>query len=260
MPTWNAGAPKKTRSPGCGLDTGVAAWRWASAVRGRLLPALREDPLGVARAVEAGRGGAAVHVGDAGQAGRDAEDAGRRGAEACGDGARVVAGCRRRPGRWWRWRGAAGLVGRRWRRLGRATALLDLDDSATGFGLGFGFGFGLTTPVKPIAPKAARPRPHARGRRSRRRPASSAGRCGGRAAGRRRAWPACVSGDADAGRLNEATRPPETASTAEALPIGLAERADGGRQRGDRAGRTGRAVAPRSGVGHVYGPLQTPTR
>ena len=53
-----------------------------------------------------------------------------------------------------------------------------------------------------------------RGRRSGR------GRGGGATAGL-----ACLlSDDADAGRLNEATRPPETASAAEILPIGLAER------------------------------------
>src|SRR5689334_10365815 len=42
MPTWYAGEPKKTRSPGCGDDTGVAACRCSSAVRGRETPTWRK--------------------------------------------------------------------------------------------------------------------------------------------------------------------------------------------------------------------------
>ena len=40
MPTCHEGEPKKTRSPGCGLDTGVAAACWAVVTRGSDLPAL----------------------------------------------------------------------------------------------------------------------------------------------------------------------------------------------------------------------------
>src|SRR5699024_10882589 len=38
MPSWYAGLPKKTRSPGRGLDTRVVASCCAAAVRGRLMP------------------------------------------------------------------------------------------------------------------------------------------------------------------------------------------------------------------------------
>src|SRR6476646_4409611 len=40
MPTWWAGLPKKTRSPGCGLLARVAAMRCSSAVRGSEMPIL----------------------------------------------------------------------------------------------------------------------------------------------------------------------------------------------------------------------------
>ena len=40
MPTCQAGEPKKTRSPGFGSLTGVAARCWAEAVRGMEMPAL----------------------------------------------------------------------------------------------------------------------------------------------------------------------------------------------------------------------------
>ena len=55
--------------------------------------------------------------------------------------------------------------------------------------------------------------------------ASSAGvAAAGAAAGATAGLAFGVNGDADAGRLNDATSPPETASTAETLPIGLVER------------------------------------
>ena len=122
---------------------------------------------------------------------------------------------------------ATGLV-RRLERLGWSAALaalgrdglLDLDDR---HGLR-AWACGLTTPVEAdrTEPRGDHGRTRGDGGRDRDR-LQRRGR-GGRG-GRRGGGLACgVSGDADAGRLNEATSPPETASTAEALPIGLVER------------------------------------
>src|SRR6478609_7702101 len=117
---------------------------------------------------------------------------------------------------------ATGLV-RRLERLGWSAAMARSTETACSTsttGTGFGLGLGLTTPSKPIAPNRGETTAAREGTAVETATASSAGAAAGAAAGL-----ACgVSGDADAGRLNEATSPPETASTAEALPIGLVER------------------------------------
>src|SRR3954470_21347179 len=147
-------------------------------------------------------------------------------------------------------------------RLGRATARSTLaTDSArtTGATASFGFRFGLalTTPVNPISPNVGETTAAREEVAVETATASSAGvaaaadaPAAGAAAAGAAAGSACLfTGDADAGRANEATRPPATASAAETLPIGLAERetADDSAQAG--LGAPGARWRPGVGLG-----------
>ena len=108
---------------------------------------------------------------------------------------------------------ATGLV-RRLERLGWSAALARSAETACSTsttGTGFGLGLGLTTPSKPIAPNRGETTAAREGTAVETATASSAGATAGAAAGAAAGLACDVSGDADAGRLNEAARPPETA-------------------------------------------------
>ena len=128
---WYAGEPKKTRSPGCGSDTGVTNCRCSSAVRGRLMPTGGRRTA-CSRTVEARLGArAAVGVHDAlVLGGFDPEDA-------AGGGLRG-------------WSGARSTD-----RLAKACSTRSGAGSGAGAGAGAGAGeYGLAVAVKPISPKA----------------------------------------------------------------------------------------------------------
>src|SRR4051794_3221897 len=155
---------------------------------------------------------------------RTPDDAGADGAGVttclrCGAGAE--------PARWLlAWGRVEELSTARWlrcvERLGWATARSTFAaDSArtTGSraGFGLGLGFGLTTPVNPIAPKVGATTAAREEAAVETATASSAGvaAAGAFAAGAAAGSACLLSGDAEAGRLNEATSPPATASAAE---------------------------------------------
>ena len=146
-------------------------------------------------------------------------------------------------------------------RLGWATArsTLATDSARTtaparGFGLGFGFGLGLTSPVKPISPKVGETTAAREAAAVGTATASSAGvAAAGAAAAGATAGSACLlSGDAEAGRLNEATRPPETASDGRGLADRLGGTGDDSRTTARRQGWSapGARWRPEVWVGH----------
>ena len=101
-------------------------------------------------------------------------------------------------------------------RLARSVVRGTATGSATGSATGLGLGLGLATPLKPMFPKD--------GETIGAFAADGATIAKAPVAGGVVVFTPVVNGAAEAGRAKEATMPPETAITAEALAAGFAER------------------------------------